>query len=181
MTTPEYRINDRPLFIVDGLLTSEECQEFIQLVNTQELKGVDSGMALYDRHVMVSDEWAAKLYKRIIHFFPQRLRGHIYVNNHFRFSKYNPGGYFHMHTDGINTDAKGGRSYTTINIFLNDDFEGGETSFYSDSGEHMITAKPHPGRGAIFDRGISHKGNQVVKGTKYLFRTDMMMPPHLEA
>lgn len=171
----EYILSGKSLFIIDSLLTPEECQEFIAFVNKQELKTVDSGMALYDRHILVSDEWASKLFVRVIKFFPEDIWSHIYVNNHFRFSKYNPGGYFYLHTDGVNTDEKGGRSYVTINIFLNDEFEGGETFFYTDSGNHAVTAQPSPGRGAIFDRSISHKGNQVLNGYKYLIRTDMMM------
>ena len=38
-----------------------------------------------------------------------------------------------IHKDGINFDKdnKQNMSYATLNIFLNDDFEGGETIFYS--------------------------------------------------
>ena len=79
-----------------------------------------------------------------------------------------------MHRDGVNV-ADGKKSFTTVNIFLNSEFEGGETSFFTDSSELVIKVKPVTGRAAIFDRNIYHTGNTVLKGVKYLMRTDIMI------
>ena len=54
------------------------------------------------------------------------------MNDHIRLSKYDPGQFFGIHKDGINFDDrnKQNMSYATLNIFSNDNFEGGETIFY---------------------------------------------------
>jgi hypothetical protein len=174
--TQKFEIDGKSLLLVDNLLTVDEAKSFIKMLESVELHRLDNSLSVYDRHIMISDEWAKKIYARVIGYFPEDLRPQLSINDHFRFSKYHPGGYFRIHTDGINVDSKSGkRSFITINIFLNDDFEGGETSFYNNSGDHVVTAKPIPGRGAIFDRAIHHSGNTVVGGYKYLIRTDVMI------
>ncbi len=80
-----------------------------------------------------------------------------------------------MHRDGINQDSRGHRAKYTINIFLNDNFTGGSTEFFSEDGISQFDAKPLAGRGMIFDNQILHCGNKVMTGCKYLLRTDLMV------
>ena len=96
-------------------------------------------------------------------------------NDHFRFSKYTVGEEFKRHRDGVNQDSNGFRAKYTVNIFLNDDFEGGSTEFFNESGTSIFDAVPAVGRGMIFDGQIIHCGNKVTKGVKYLLRTDVMV------
>jgi prolyl 4-hydroxylase len=173
-------IDGRWMTVVDGVLTAEECRHFIALLDRpEELVAVDRGFANYDRNILVSAEWAGRIFERIRGVLPAGagtgdLKTEIYLNDHFRFSKYRPGQSFHIHRDGFNADASGGRSFMTVNIFLNDDFLGGETAFYDGSRE-VLRARPAPGRGAIFDGQIYHAGLEVREGYKYLLRTDLMM------
>lgn len=39
----------------------------------------------------------------------------------------------------------------TLNIFLNDQFDGGETDFFYENKTKRLSAKPKPGRAALFD------------------------------
>ena len=175
-------IDGRWMTVMDGILTEAECRDLIALLDRpEELEAVDRGFAAYDRAVLVSAEWAARIYERIRGALPplsgsgaDDLKTEIYLNDHFRFSKYHPGQSFHIHRDGFNADASGGRSFMTVNIFLNSDFLGGETAFYDGSRE-VLRAVPAPGRGAIFDGQIYHAGLEVREGYKYLLRTDLMM------
>jgi Rps23 Pro-64 3,4-dihydroxylase Tpa1-like proline 4-hydroxylase len=107
---------------------------------------------------------------------PERYRV-IRANECIRYSKYLPGERFMIHKDGINQDRFGNRSVITVNIFLNDNFSGGETRFYQ-SGEQPLreTVVPKVGRAAIFDSQQYHEGCEVNSGTKYLLRTDLMTP-----
>ena len=69
-----------------------------------------------------------------------------------------------------------GRSCLTLNIFLNDDFEGGETDFLFDDKQTLrFSAKPKAGRAMLFYSQQYHRGNKVTKGEKYLLRTDIMI------
>ena len=63
----------------------------------------------------------------------------------------------------------------TLNIFLNDNFEGGETEFLYNNKTLRYSAKPKLGRGALFDAQQYHRGNVVMNGNKYLMRTDVMV------
>jgi len=67
-------------------------------------------------------------------------------------------------------------SYATLNIFLNDDFTGGETIFY-EKDKRTITekCKPKSGRGAFFYSQQFHEGAKITNGYKYLLRTDLMI------
>ena len=53
-------------------------------------------------------------------------------------------------------------------IYLNDDFEGGETTF------EQFTVQPKKGTALIFHHPIKHAGEQIRSGVKYALRTDVM-------
>jgi predicted 2-oxoglutarate/Fe(II)-dependent dioxygenase YbiX len=113
---------------------------------------------------------------------PTTYDGHklVYLNSHFRFSRYNTGGQFPIHYDGTNYDndrhAEFGstKSVFTLNIFLNDDFEGGHTIFYHDPSHIRFDAEPKVGRAALFYAQQPHCGTKVLSPYKYLLRTDVM-------
>ena len=69
------------------------------------------------------------------------------------------------------------KSYLTCLIYLNDDFEGGETRFYLPSGCARGLV-PKTGSIAIFPQGntasLIHEGTKVTQGTKYVVRTDVL-------
>lgn len=168
-------INDRWMIAVDNLLTEDECRDFIKQFDISgTLEHCDRGIALYDRTTWISPEFADTIYKRIYGILPEKIRDKVIVNSYFRFSKYNDGGFFDIHRDGINQDSKGRRAIMTINIFLNSGFKGGETDFLFEDKTLAFQAVPKPGRAAIFDREILHRGNGVLGGYKYLLRTDVM-------
>lgn len=173
-----YKLNNRPIIVMESLLSSEECKELIAFMESQKsLETLRSGSAKYDRHILISKEWANKIYDRILPFLPKGYREDISINDYFRFSKYHPGGYFLQHRDGLNQNSEGKRTIMTVNIFLNDEgIEGGETIFYDDKEpkKPAIICPPKAGMGVIFDREILHSGNHVKAGFKYLFRTDVM-------
>jgi hypothetical protein len=167
--------NDRFLKLIDELLTPEECERFIRLLDNEDLTLVDRGdLATYQRGLWISEAFADELYRRLQPLLPIGVRGDVVrCNEYFRFSKYVAGQEFGLHTDGTNLDKFGNVSQYTVNIFLNSEFEGGETDFFQGGG---VRAVPLAGRAAVFDRGILHCGNRVISGVKYLLRTDLMVP-----
>jgi hypothetical protein len=62
-------------------------------------------------------------------------------------------------------------------VYLNDDFDGGATSF-SDDGfgfpGGMLRITPAKGMGLLFHHPILHRGDPVTTGRKYVLRTDVM-------
>ena len=53
-------------------------------------------------------------------------------------------------------------------VYLNDGFEGGETSF------NHIDVVPKRGMALFFIHQIKHKGQSVSQGRKYVLRSDVM-------
>jgi hypothetical protein len=69
------------------------------------------------------------------------------------------------------------KSYLTFLIYLNENFEGGETRFYLPHGT-IQGVVPQTGSVLVFPQGnvtsLIHEGSQVTRGTKYVIRTDVL-------
>ena len=81
-------------------------------------------------------------------------------------------------------DAFGDRwSRLTFLVYLNDDFEGGHTNFYTPGREEGIVeargVAPRKGSVLVFPHGGSmgslvHEGSAVTRGAKYVIRSDVL-------
>ncbi|KAI1270521.1 oxidoreductase domain-containing protein [Xylariaceae sp. FL1019] len=112
----------------------------------------------------------------------------VRVNNRMRFLKYVPGDFFKPHCDGpYGEDTPDGgyiQTYMTVHLYLNDsqqeagpnvDLIGGATSFLSRDESRKIDVDPKAGRVLIFQHSrLLHSGADVLAGTKYTVRTDIM-------
>lgn len=167
------------LKVIDNIFTKEECDQLIKHFDSSKSKFIDRGIAEYYRLEEDSNEMANKLWNKIKQHVPKYYNNKelFCLNTHFRYSKYEHGMEFGRHRDGINQDKNGYRSVLTLNIFLNDTFNGGETDFFDDAGNLVLSAKPTPGRGTLFDANILHCGNKVLNGCKYIIRTDVCSLP----
>jgi len=106
------------------------------------------------------------------------------LNERMRFLKYIGGEYFKEHCDGTYETPDGKeRSYFTLHLYLSDadDSKGGEplkggaTTFYSYNMQNRVDVKPKYGRVLMFQhRFLLHSGDDVLSGTKYTMRTDVM-------
>ena len=135
----------------------------------------DRNGADYQRSLFHNPGLAQEIHKRVRDLLPSGQ----YVSERFRFSHYRPGGLFSLHQDGVHQDPKtGDRSVKTLSVFLNDDYEGGETEFFEGnnltSAESVFLGVPETGKAILFPREVYHRGNKVVNGDKYLLRTDIM-------
>jgi len=64
-------------------------------------------------------------------------------------------------------------------IYLNDDYEGGRTTFYPSvekgvETEGRVSITPRRGTALIFNHDSLHEGEAVTKGMKYILRTEIM-------
>ena len=169
--------------IVPDLLTAEECQE---LIAWTEALGYEAAPITTDRgflmrpdirnntRVIVDDVDRAKwLWERLRPHAPAVFAGHeaVGLNERFRFYRYDPGERFAPHRDGAFKRANGEQSRLTFMVYLNGEFVGGETNFDDTS----IT--PQTGLGLLFDHRLTHEGAAVVRGRKYVLRSDVMYGP----
>jgi len=85
--------------------------------------------------------------------------------------KYEPGNYFKKHYDECyQVDNKWAE--LTVIVYLNDNFEGGETIFHELDKEYVY--KPTKGDIVIFDHDYLHEGCIVREGSKYIIRCDVL-------
>lgn len=168
------------IFTIKNVLTPDECQAYIALT---EQTGYDAapittpfGFELRpsvrnNTRVIIDDFGIARdLWQRVQAHIPPVLEGRqaIGLNERFRFYRYDVGQYFAPHYDGAFYRNNGEQSLLTFMIYLNDDFDGGETNF----GE--VTIKPETGMALVFVHDLLHEGCAVTKGRKYALRSDVM-------
>jgi len=94
-------------------------------------------------------------------------------NPRVRLYRYGPNEHHGAHWDTVVHLDGGVRSLVTLVFYLNDDFEGGETEF--PELEQRIT--PRRGRALLFQHRILHIASQVVRGEKFVLRTDVLYAP----
>jgi predicted 2-oxoglutarate/Fe(II)-dependent dioxygenase YbiX len=87
-----------------------------------------------------------------------------------RVYRYHPGQHFGLHQDQSYRRDDGARSLLTLMVYLDDDFEGGETDF-PEQGERVAPAR---GDGLWFQHMVLHAGRAVTRGVKHVLRTDVL-------
>jgi Rps23 Pro-64 3,4-dihydroxylase Tpa1-like proline 4-hydroxylase len=103
----------------------------------------------------------------------------IGLNERFRFYRYEPAQRFKGHRDGVVERSPNEQSRLTFMIYLNEDFEGGQTVFYSETRNNSLreivaSIAPRTGMGLFFAHEWWHEGAPVLSGRKYVLRTDVM-------
>ena len=105
------------------------------------------------------------------------------LNTSCRIEKYKTKQHLKIHRDGcvLVSGTKDTFTVYAVLIYLNDDFEGGNTRFCIDidpnpkDGKYpysFLDAKGNIGDALVFRHEILHKGGTVEQGTKYILRLD---------
>jgi predicted 2-oxoglutarate/Fe(II)-dependent dioxygenase YbiX len=190
MSDPDWLTDE--VFVVADLLSAEECATCIErsesLGYEEALVTSPSGQVLHtdvrnnERVVFDDPELAEELWQRIADFVPAGMEAYqaVGVYERFRCYRYDPGQQFDWHQDGPVERDNGEQSFWTFMIYLNEGFEGGETSFndsYSDEPFDDFQVVPQAGMALFFVHTVHHKGEPVFRGRKYVLRTDVMYAP----
>lgn len=168
------------IFEITDFLSPTECAELIarseQLgyteagvdtgTSTQVLKGIRNNFRL----AYPAADLAATLWQRAQPFLLPEPDGAPAVGLHdqFRFYRYDVGERFNKHKDGRIRQSATVASRWTFLLYLNADFEGGETEF------EALTVAPQQGAALCFRHELRHKGCPVTQGRKYVLRTDVL-------
>ena len=129
-----------------------------------------------DRCIIDDTELANIIWERVKHVVPQTFKGRTVVglNERLRFLRYYPGQRFEPHMDGLYVRKNGERSHLTLQLYLNNNCEGGTTRFLDWDEESFVDVVPEVGQILIFQHDILHAGAEVTQGVKYCVRTDVM-------
>ncbi len=172
------------IFVIRDFLTPDECRGFI--ARSEQLGYADAPITTAagfvmrkdirdNRRVILDDpELAAAWWARargllVADWFGWQAVG---LNERFRFYRYDIGQRFDRHSDGPFERGNGERSHFTFMVYLNDGFEGGATAFHQSKPPLPVT--PEQGKALVFYHRQLHEGMPVVKGRKYVLRTDVM-------
>lgn len=188
-------------FVIENVLSPEECAQWIEdtenlgyepaLVNVGNgRQSLISDVRKSSRYIVDDEERAKELWERVKGFLPPDLRFGGFVprelNERLRFLRYDPGDYFVSHFDGSYRHPSGhpkagDRSYLTLQLYLNEGFEGGTTRLFADSREtDYFDVVPKTGSVFIFEHVMNHAGELLIQGRKYTVRTDIMFTNRVE-
>lgn len=176
--------NDR-IFTLSHVLSPDECGRLIRaaegvgFADAPITVGPNKFMMAPDirnnRRVMVDDAAQARwLWDRIEDLVPA-AQGDYYaigLNERLRYYRYERGQQFDWHRDGAFVRSRDEQSLLTVLFYLNEDFEGGSTDFWDADGELRVV--PRCGMALLFPHPLSHRGAPVLRGTKYVLRSDVM-------
>ncbi|KAG0297837.1 hypothetical protein BGZ98_000414 [Dissophora globulifera] len=197
-------------FMLKDVLTRKEC---LQMICAAESVGFTPDVPVvgtaaesisvlaHNFFWMADDQLLGHIFDRCKAHFPEtRGDGHtpLGINSRWRVYRYVPGAIYRIHVDGqwpgsgldpktgeYLYDAYGGTRWSrlTFLVYLNDEFEGGGTTFFTpaaDVGFMDATAvSPRTGSVVCFPHGeaagsLLHEGSPVLKGAKYIIRTDVL-------
>lgn len=176
------KINLHPeIFLIQDFLTKKECNHFIEKGKEEKFK--KAKVNVHGKQVMIQsvrnnervmfkdEELANTLWEKLKPFMPETFGKYKVkeVNELFRIYKYTKGQRFKMHRDGSFQRNDKECSFFSFLIYLNQDFEGGETYF-----ERGNKITPRQGNALLFHHPLRHEGKAIISGTKYVLRTDVM-------
>ncbi|KAJ7472454.1 hypothetical protein B0H11DRAFT_2039073 [Mycena galericulata] len=197
-------------FIINDVFEHSECKalvdaaEAVGMLPDEPTAGSATQLASVLAHnfIWLADtNFLSTMYSRVVDLLPQTIHGGAVrgINARFRLYRYRPGALYRPHIDGAwpasaLDDTTVPPSYVydsdpavysrlTFLIYLNDDFDGGCTTFFLPSAEHGILearpVKPRTGTVCVFPHGAArgsllHEGSGVTEGAKYVIRTEVL-------
>lgn len=201
ITLPGRKPNEKFACIIRNVYTEDECKELIKLTEKAGYlpakDGDQEGRSNY-RCIIIDTDIAGELFNRIKKWLPQTWHTQNYnekeekfdspievklscINECLRFQRYDKGQMFSKHIDGAYERPDGSEcSHITIQLYLNDDFEGGETTFINqmyykkENMDDAVNIVPVTGMCLVFEHELLHQGSAVTKGRKYTLRSDIM-------
>ena len=168
------------IFTVEDFLTRQECLDMIvksegvgyelAKVNTASGTKVRTDIRNNSRAFYNSEELAQELWAKIQPFVltPIANSTAIGLNELFRFYRYQRGHQFKGHFDQSYIRNEREASYFTFMVYLNDNFQGGDTTFRG------LRVQPRQGMALLFLHSLYHEGSEVTQGVKYVLRSDVM-------
>lgn len=173
-----------PLVLTVGsVLSADECAGLIDRIEMMEPEpapvSTHRGAVMMPRlrnndRVMFDDPLlAALLLHRVRAHLPPRLETDWVLsgaNERLRCYRYRPGQHFGPHFDGCFERSPTERSFLTFLVYLNTCEVGGATRF----NDLELEVQPSTGAGLLFNHHLLHEGAPVLKGVKYVVRTDLL-------
>lgn len=166
---------------VPNILSIGECRHFVNVADKilADIEDDDEPLGFYKRlrhhHRELTDMIENRLKFKISGFgdcYGAKWDS-VWLHPQWYFTKYDKKQHIKRHKDGVREcELRGSNniSVMTILIYLTCNFQGGETC--SDN----QTIYPVAGDAVLIEQDLPHWSNPVEFGTKYIVRTDLMLP-----
>ncbi len=173
------------LWSIPELLSAQECASIIAgseksdwlaaTVNSAEGRVVRKEVRNNTLAILPDAALAQTLFTRSRPKIPVVLMGRqLYgLREPLRIYRYEQGQRFGLHGDQSYDGPDNTSSLLTFMVYLNEDFEGGDTDF-PEQGERI---KPRTGAGLVFQHMVLHEGCEVTRGIKFVIRSDVLYRP----
>jgi hypothetical protein len=192
-------------FILRNLLSHDECRNVIKQAEKFGLRSCGiRKIRVTDRVMVMGEDVAELLFERARPYLsdievwrcggqkwpkgiPDNAKTGLWtpvgLNPCFRVCKYEARGFFLPHKDGGFRYNDDHLSLKTFMIYLNDDFAGAPTNFFTqsqrtyeppDASKVIYELRPRRGSCVVFNHGLVHDGGVLHKGVKYILRTEVM-------
>lgn len=170
---------------IHGAFSAEECKRLIR-VSDDLIKVHERSKDLGDQKNQfygVHEETRAFVWQRLRHLLPKDYDGRLIVglDDRIRFNSQLPGGQITPHFDIACFHENGDRSFQTLLVYLNDDFDGGCTMFFDRKaflkrrrGLPGLEVRPVTGSAILFAHDTFHSGAMCSGGVKYSLRFDVV-------
>jgi prolyl 4-hydroxylase len=180
-------MNSNRIITIEGFLTTDECTSFVDAIEAIgfENQYAGDGRLIRSRAQFEDHDWAKLIWERLKPSLPKLTEIYsdglspepapakpletyapISLNERFRCYKYGTDEEFRRHQDFAHEYTETKRTFLTVLIYLNDGYEGGETSFDD------FVVNPKLGMLAMFPHELEHEGRKIASGLKYSLRTD---------
>ncbi len=183
MYAGDFDLSHPILWTVENMMTPAQCEQLVRFIDKEQptRATVDTGRPggeirddlRNNRRITLDDATLANnLFLKAGSRIPSRLGGMKVcgINERIRYYMYQPGEYFRLHRDGFFQRNKEEKSLLTFMVYLNGNFEGGETSFP----EINETVTPGTGLAVFFQHRALHESVVLRSGAKYVLRSDVM-------
>jgi hypothetical protein len=146
---------------IENFLEKEKCDELIKIFEKKNEKSLDNFSNQFRIRFIdiIIQEMIQKIYNEKIKLI---LNSDFYINETFSYVRYNNDGLVKNHYDKyLNNKAR-----FSILIYLNDEYDDGETYIYNENHTKIITIPKKTGKCIIFDGSKLLHGCNRVKGIK---------------
>lgn len=157
---------------VHHFLSAEECERLIARSERAGYRAADTGAPA--RAAAEDAELARALWERLAPLLPPEAGPDRSAALHaqFRFDRFDPGQGLAPHADEGGARAEHEPDGFGLLVYLNDDFEGGETTFYRV--DSVVAVAPRRGTAVVFRHGQVREAAPVRRGRKYVARADVV-------
>ena len=187
MVVQQYSSIPFEIFTIDDLYTDDEIEIFLQFVKNADESNRKFTNSPFKNGKVIHEHFSTLMFERIRKHLPEvytdrqslqqgRQWEFVRVPKYVMYASICSGKMFGIHTDTGCEYNNRTREYSkfTVLTYLNDDYEGGHTSFYDDDFNLTTSITPRKNRTLVFDMDLFHKGNVVESGEKHWIGTELV-------